>query len=615
MTMKIFKYSLSAFTLGLAANVMADVPTGYYDSVNTATPAELKHSLHLIIRGHTRFPYTSDETDTWDILEAADEHPELTTHIIDVYKNASYQKETGGNDYYNREHSWPKSYGFPDNGDMNYPYTDAHHLFLSDSGYNTARSNKPFALCGDGCSTYETESNAGRGGSATEVNLTKGEYTEGKWEVWSGRRGDVARALLYMAVRYEGGTHTVTGAMEPDLELTDDEALIDASNTGDNEARAYMGYLSTLLNWHIEDPVDDVERARNDAIYSHQQNRNPFIDHPEWVSCVFELDCAGSTADTTAPAEVAGVSATVQNDTEVVVNWTGNTEEDVFGYRVELMLVGADTPMTQEVSGKDTTTLTITGLSYDSTYVVSVYAIDTYFNESTVTSSVNVTTGAAPGVVDGPLWINEIHYDNSGSDQNEFVEIAGPIATDTAGWTVVLYNGNGGREYATIPLESALGGESNGIGFIALYPSSIQNGGPDGIALVNPNGETVQFLSYEGHFTATDGPAMGIASTDIGVQESGGTTADQSMQLTGEGSSYDDFVWNADLTASPGAVNESQTFPASGGDNGGDNGGDDGSDDGSDDENEEPKEKSSGGSMSWWLLPLSLGLFVRKKLN
>jgi endonuclease I len=613
--MKKIKLSLSAVALSVSVAVFADIPTGYYDNVNTASPAELKQSLHEIIRGHTRFPYTSDDTDTWDILEAADEHPELATHVIDVYKNASYQKQNGGNDFYNREHSWPKSYGFPDNGDMNYPYTDAHHLFISDSAYNSARSNKPFASCGDSCATYETETNAGRGGTADEVNRTEGDYSDGKWETWSGRRGDVARALLYMAVRYEGGVHTVTGAMEPDLELTNNVELIEGSRTGDNENKAYMGYLSTLVEWHVSDPVDDVERSRNDVVYSHQTNRNPFIDHPEYVDCIFKIDCTslnGQENDTTAPADVTGTQAVLNGESSVDVTWTANSESDVFAYRVTYAKTDGSYSSSQDVMGKDSASVTITELELGTEYSFNVIAVDNYFNESSG-PTVNVTTGAAPTTIDGALWINEIHYDNASSDKNEFVEVAGPIATDTAGWTVVLYNGNGGKEYATLTLDSALGNESNGMGFIALFPSSIQNGGPDGLALVNPEGGVVQFLSYEGVFKAEDGPAAGLQSVDIGVEESGGTTETQSMQLTGEGSDYASFTWQANLEATAGKVNESQTFPATGGSDGGDGGsdGDDGTD-GGDTPDETEEKKDSGSSMSWWMLALTSAVFWRR---
>jgi hypothetical protein len=106
-----------------------------------------------------------------------------------------------------------------------------------------------------------------------------------------------------MDLRYDGGIHGVTGANEPDLILTDNESLIDASNTGNNESVAYMGMLSVLLQWHGEDPVDDVERARNNVVFSYQDNRNPFIDHPEWVDCLYndvcgtQPDCGGEECD------------------------------------------------------------------------------------------------------------------------------------------------------------------------------------------------------------------------------------------------------------------------------------------------------------------------------
>lgn len=97
----------------------------------------------------------------------------------------------------------------------------------------------------------------------------------------------MARAVFYVDVRYEGGKHGATGFAEPDLILTDDEALISAGNTGVNGAVAHMGILSDLLEWHAQDPPDKKERRRNDVVFRYQGNRNPFIDHPEWVAIVF----------------------------------------------------------------------------------------------------------------------------------------------------------------------------------------------------------------------------------------------------------------------------------------------------------------------------------------
>ncbi|MDQ7050080.1 MAG: endonuclease [Enterobacterales bacterium] len=132
---------LLAFCFGLTISffsftLSAAIPVGYYDTVDANNAASLRITLHDIIKDHQRFPYTASTTDTWDILETADQNPDDATKIITLYKNETYTKVTGGNNFYNREHTWPKSYGFPSNGDTNYPYTDMHHLFLADSGYN-----------------------------------------------------------------------------------------------------------------------------------------------------------------------------------------------------------------------------------------------------------------------------------------------------------------------------------------------------------------------------------------------------------------------------------------------------------------------------------------------
>ena len=229
----------------------AQAPAGYYDTVDTTNGATLRSTLHEVIDDHLRFPYTSSATDTWDILEQADEDPNNSSRILDVYKNASYVKEGGGNSFYNREHTWPNSYGYPNDNSSNYVYTDCHALFLCDSSYNSSRSNKPYRTCDASCTERATDFNNGTGGGTGfypgNSNWTSGSFTAGTWEVWADRRGDIARAQLYLDVRYEGGSHGGTGVDEPDLILTDNTALLAASNTGSNESVAYMGMLSVLL--------------------------------------------------------------------------------------------------------------------------------------------------------------------------------------------------------------------------------------------------------------------------------------------------------------------------------------------------------------------------------
>lgn len=151
------------------------------------------------------------------------------------------------------------------------------------------------------------------------------------------------------------------------------------------------------------------------------------------------------------------------------------------------------------------------------------------------------------GVINPPPvvapWINEIHYDNTGTDTNEGVEIAGKAGTDLTGWKVVLYNGNDRASYYTLNLSGTIPNEQGGYGTSWFARVGIQNG-PDGLALVSPTG-VVQFLSYEGSFTATNGPASGMTSVDIGVSEASNSPIDQSLQLQGTGNEYSQGIAQA----------------------------------------------------------------------
>jgi hypothetical protein len=160
------------------------------------------------------------------------------------------------------------------------------------------------------------------------------------------------------------------------------------------------------------------------------------------------------------------------------------------------------------------------------------------------------------------VFVNEFHYDNAGTDAGEAIEIAGPAGTNLAGWQLVLYNGAGGAPYDTRMLSGVIPDQQNGFGTLTFtYPvNGIQNGSPDGIALVDGTGQVVQFLSYEGGFTAVGGPANGLASVDVGAEEGGETPVGFSLQLQGTGTTYADFTWSMPIAATVGSVNTSQTF-------------------------------------------------------
>ena len=166
---------------------------------------------------------------------------------------------------------------------------------------------------------------------------------------------------------------------------------------------------------------------------------------------------------------------------------------------------------------------------------------------------------AAPAfgqVTDSGVFINEVHYDNDGTDAGEAIEVAAAPGTDLTGWSIVLYNGSNGASYGTLPLSGVVGATAT----VVVSAPGIQNGSPDGIALINAASAVVEFLSYEGTLTATNGPAVGILSTDIGVAQASTTAAGLSLQRTGAGDSSADFTWAGPVDDSFGTVNAGQTF-------------------------------------------------------
>ena len=168
------------------------------------------------------------------------------------------------------------------------------------------------------------------------------------------------------------------------------------------------------------------------------------------------------------------------------------------------------------------------------------------------------------------VFINEIHYDNTSSDVNEGIELVGPTGTDLSCFDLEFYNGSNGTVYDVVQGAGFLADEGCGYGAQWLAQSGIQNGAPDGVALIyDPNlpGCTMtgtvailQFLSYEGTFAATAGTASGFTSTDIGVSETSSTGEGLSLQLTGVGTQAGDFTWTGPDSASINSINVNQYF-------------------------------------------------------
>lgn len=159
-----------------------------------------------------------------------------------------------------------------------------------------------------------------------------------------------------------------------------------------------------------------------------------------------------------------------------------------------------------------------------------------------------------------PQYINEFHYDNTGADQFEYVEIAGVAGSDLSGWHLDFYNGTNGRVYASWSLSGLIDDEGAGFGALSFSGSAgLQNGPNDAIALVDSFGALRQFISYEGSLVGTEGAANGIASQNIGLTENGSTPVGYSLQLSGVATDSEGFSWQSGVS-SFGVLNADQAY-------------------------------------------------------
>ena len=262
--------NLTLFVLLLfGQQVFSQIPSGYYTNANGLNGTPLKTALYDIIKEHKEFPYSSSNTDVWDILKETDKDTNNPNNIILLYTGWSVdaaQEYNSGNGW-NREHVWSKSHG--SFGTSMGAGTDVHHLRPSDISVNSAKNSRWF----DNCSTPYLDNGNYTGCFTSSTNWV--------WQPRDEVKGDVARMIFYMATRYEGDSN------EPDLEI------VDYLPTDNYTSDPVYSKLSTLLQWHMEDAVDDWERNRNDIIYyDFQNNRNPFIDHPEYANLIWDLTTA-----------------------------------------------------------------------------------------------------------------------------------------------------------------------------------------------------------------------------------------------------------------------------------------------------------------------------------
>jgi endonuclease I len=242
-------------TLLISLNgILQAQPPGYYNGTENLSGENLKDALHEVIKNHVDFSYNEARY----ILNYTDADTANPNNVILFYlqqpRDANQYGE--GGDYINREHVWAKSHGYFSG--IRPVYSDTHNLRPADASVNEDRSNKDFD---------KVQPNGIRHSEATECW-----YSDSAWEPGPATKGQVARILFYMATRYEGEENGV------DLELADKLNTFPLPQ---------HGKLSTLLEWNNQYPPSNFERRRNERIYQIQQNRNPFIDNPDFANLIW----------------------------------------------------------------------------------------------------------------------------------------------------------------------------------------------------------------------------------------------------------------------------------------------------------------------------------------
>lgn len=364
------KKSYSALLLLFFTAAIAQIPVGYYTNA-TGTGYALKTQLHTIIKGHTDNGYAG----LYTIYQTSDRdyYFENDATILDMYS----ENPTGGDPYnysagtsqrcgtysvegdcYNREHIIPQSV-FNEQSPM---VSDAHFITPTDGKVNGQRSNYPH---GTVTSPTWTSLNGSKLGPSTTAG-----YSGPIFEPINEFKGDIARMYFYFATRYE---NTVAGYTYAMFNGTSNQVFSTA-------------FLNLLITWHNQDPISTREIARNNAIYTAQNNRNPYIDHPEYVQAIWN-----PTADAQAPTAPINLLATGTTSSSVSLSWTASSDNvGVTGYDVYMNSVLKTT-----VTG---VTTNITGLLASTAYSFYIVAKDAAGNSSASSTVINTTTATGTAI-------------------------------------------------------------------------------------------------------------------------------------------------------------------------------------------------------------------------
>lgn len=507
MKRKLFSFLLSFVLI----STFAQIPTGYYDGTAGLTGAALKTKLKQIItNGHIDNGYnglwtgyattdrdniamTGYENDN-TILDIYSENPNGTDPYSYNYPSGQCGSYSGEGGCYNREHVVPQSL-FSSNAPM---VSDINFIRPTDGKVNGMRSNFPYGKVG-------TASFTSLNGSKLGTSVSPG-YSGTVFEPIDAFKGDIARMILYFVTRYEsqlsgfGTGNMLGGSAFPGLQTWE---------------------LNQLLAWHNADPVSATEIARNNASYNYQGNRNPYIDHPEYVAQIWGTP----VVDTQAPTAPTNLATSNPTSNTISLSWTASTDNvGVTGYDIY-----KDGVLYSTVTG---TTATVSGLNPSTTYNFYVIAKDAAGNASPASNTASGTTlaGGQPGGSCGTEDFSNIPaasstYATQTWTNNNITWTATDARTDQTinGKAITVRNGN--------LLSSTVSG---GIQSLTVT-AQLKFGGTDSSLNVEVNGVQVGTIPYNA--------ATPTTTTINNINVSGNITIKLINPVSGNRVAIDDLSW------------------------------------------------------------------------
>lgn len=454
----------------ISSVISAQAPAGYYDGTTGLTGYALKSKLHDIISAKNINWHYGDLQNLFnqtDLDRYYDHDATNTTILLDIYS----EKPDGPDAYeytssqmigsagaeglgWNREHMIPQSTFSTSSSISDYPmYSDLNFLIPADARINQLRNNYPYGVGGN--TNFYNFTNTSRMSNAAIPNYP---YTGRVYEPINEFKGDIARTLLYFVVRYEGKLGSFNTAYSTSSTIT--PATDQCPFDGTEERAVDLPYIEMLKQWSNADPVSQREIDRNNAVYSIQKNRNPFIDHPEWINMIWS-----ETPDSVAPLAPSSLVSTQQNARFVNLNWTASSDTDILGYRIYVN--GSTTP----VATTKNTSISIDHLDPSTTYTFTVKSFDKGYLESPQSNTATATTLASDSFAPDLMIVKYIE----GTANNKALEIVNKtgheVNLNNYRINIQLYNSTSGNYYNadTYELEGKVG---NNESFVILNPNA-----------------------------------------------------------------------------------------------------------------------------------------------